>query len=157
MTCGRDNEWCVDCVWIHTGLIVVVHRDESPVCDNAGNAECAIGVGTSNEIFDSSGIEKLDIGEGEDFGKKGGGEERLFIVQGKQGNMEDQGGHTACLTTTKSPSSSNGTPRSVKKASAGLRMTMALKSWPPSQAPPPGETEASMMAILRSGRDLQSM
>ena len=35
---------------------------------------------------------------------------------------------TACFTTTKSPSSSKGTPRSIKKASAGLRITMALKS-----------------------------
>jgi hypothetical protein len=37
-------------------------------------------------------------------------------------------GHTACFTTTKSPSSSNGMPMSVKNASAGLRITMALKS-----------------------------
>ena len=32
------------------------------------------------------------------------------------------------------PSSSYGTPMSFKKSSAGLRMTMAEKSWPPSQA-----------------------
>jgi hypothetical protein len=33
-------------------------------------------------------------------------------------------------------------------------MTMALKSCPPSQAPPPGATPASMMVMRRSGRSV---
>ena len=138
----------------------MVHGDESPVCDDTSDAEGSVWVGPGDEVFNRSGVEKLDVGEGEDFGEEGGGEEclsRTIISIFLDSDMKRIVERTACFTTTKSPSSSNGTPRSIKNASAGLRITIALKSWPPSQAPPPGETEASMMAILRSGRALPSM
>jgi len=45
----------------------VVHGDESPVGDYAGNVEGAVCVGTSDEIFDCSRIEKLDVGEGKNL------------------------------------------------------------------------------------------
>jgi hypothetical protein len=35
-------------------------------------------------------------------------------------------------------------------------MTMALNSWPPSHAPPPGDTFCSMIAILASGASFES-
>jgi hypothetical protein len=40
--------------------------------------------------------------------------------------------------------------------SAGLRMTMAENSWPPSHAPPPGDTFCSMIAMRASGAILDS-
>jgi hypothetical protein len=45
----------------------VVHGDESPVCDYAGDAECAVGVGASDEILHCGGVEEFDVGEGENF------------------------------------------------------------------------------------------
>jgi len=57
----------------------VVHGDQSPVGDNTGDAKGAIGVLAGNQVFDCSGVEKLDVGEGEDFGEKGGGKESLEL------------------------------------------------------------------------------
>jgi len=55
----------------------VVHGDEGPVGDDSGDAEGAVGVGTGNEVFDGGGVEELDVGELEDLGKEGRGEESL--------------------------------------------------------------------------------
>jgi hypothetical protein len=52
-------------------LVVVVHGDESPVCDDTGDAEGAICIGASDEIFDRGGVEELDVGELEDLGEEG--------------------------------------------------------------------------------------
>lgn len=62
----------------------------------------------------------------------------------------------ACLTITKRSISSYSTPSSSSQWCAGLRTTIADMSWPPSQAPPPGETDCSMIAILSSGYLLSS-
>ena len=173
VSCGGDYEGGVDGVGVHAGLVIVVHGYEGPVCHYAGNSgkvvshlcvgeggdvpESSVVVLTGDEIFDRGSIEELDVREGENFREEGGSEECLNWISRCIFDLMAKGVLTACFTTTKSPSSSKGTPRSVKNASAGLRITMALKSWPPSQAPPPGETEASMMAIFRSGRALPSM
>lgn len=156
MSSGRDHDRSIDGVWVHAGLVVVVHGNKCPVGDNSSDAKSSVGVLAGDEVLNGGGIKELDVGERKNLGQKGGSEKSLWrLARGSNTMLEVR--HTACFTTTKSPSSSKGTPRSVRKASAGLRMTMALKSWPPSHAPPPGETEASMMAILRSGRALPSM
>jgi hypothetical protein len=65
--CGGDDNWSIDSVWVHAGLVVVVHGDESPVCDYAGDAECAVAVGASDEILHCGGVEEFDVREGENF------------------------------------------------------------------------------------------
>lgn len=55
----------------------MVHGDESPVCDDAGDTEGSIWLGAGDEVFDCGGVEELDIGEGEDFGEEGRSEESL--------------------------------------------------------------------------------
>merc|ERR1712072_1302040 len=134
---GGDDDRCVDRVRVHARLVVVVHADQGPVRDDTRQTDVASTVGAGDKIFHCSGIEQLDIRELQDL-------DSTVLVK-----------RAACLTTTKlasGPSSSYGMPSSRRNASAGLRITMALKSWPPNQAPPPGATPASMMAILRSGR-----
>ena len=79
MTGGGDNNRCVYGIWIHTGLVVVVHSDESPVGDDTGDAEGSVWVGSGDEVFDCGGVEEFDVGEREHFGEEGGGEECLSI------------------------------------------------------------------------------
>jgi len=55
----------------------VVHADQGPVGDNTGNSDVSICVLASDEILNSGGVEELDVGEGEDLGEEGGGEESL--------------------------------------------------------------------------------
>mmetsp|Transcript_38369 Transcript_38369/g.95030 ORF Transcript_38369/g.95030 Transcript_38369/m.95030 type:complete len:247 (-) Transcript_38369:196-936(-) len=62
----------------------------------------------------------------------------------------------ACFTMTKRSCSSYSMPSSSSHKCAGLRTIMADMSWPPSQAPPPGATDCSIMAILSSGYLLSS-
>ena len=63
-----------------------MHGNECPVGYYASNAEGAIVVSTSDEIFDCSGVEKLDVGEREDFGQEHGSKESLWstISQGRE-------------------------------------------------------------------------
>ncbi len=84
MAGGADGEGGVDGVGVHAGLIIVVAGDEGPVCDDAGDAEGCWGIvvggggrgkGSGDEVFDGGGVEEFDVGEGEDFGEEGGGEE----------------------------------------------------------------------------------
>lgn len=56
-----------------------MHGYESPVCDNTSNAKGTIGVLAGNQVFDSGGVEELDVGEGENFGEKGGSKEGLEV------------------------------------------------------------------------------
>lgn len=72
-----DCEGRVDGVGVHAGLGVVVDGDEGPVCDDAGDADGGGGggEGPGDEVFDGGGVEEFDVGEGEDFGEEGGGEE----------------------------------------------------------------------------------
>ena len=77
MTSGRDDNWGVDGIGVHAGLIVVVHGDEGPVCDNSGDADGSIGGLAGDEIFNSGSVEEFDVREGEDFGEEGGCEESL--------------------------------------------------------------------------------
>lgn len=62
----------------------MVAGDEGPVCDDAGDADGwggwgvvggGRGEGAGDEVFDGGGVEEFDVGEGEDFGEEGGGEE----------------------------------------------------------------------------------
>ena len=71
MTSGRNNDRGVDCVWVHARLVIVVHGNQGPIGHNTSDTESTIGVLSSDEIFDSGGVEELDVGEGEDFGEKG--------------------------------------------------------------------------------------
>ena len=63
-----------------------MHGNECPVGYYASNAEGAIVVSTSDEIFDCSGVEKLDVVEREDFGQERGSKESLWstISQGRE-------------------------------------------------------------------------
>lgn len=59
----------------------MVHGDERPVGHHAGDLDGG-GVGgvverAGDEILDAGRVEELDVGEGEDFGEEGGGEEGL--------------------------------------------------------------------------------
>ena len=64
MTGGADDEGGVDGVGVHAGLVVVVHGDEGPVGDDAGDAEFVhCGGGAGDEVFDGGGVEEFDIGE----------------------------------------------------------------------------------------------
>jgi hypothetical protein len=58
----------------------VVHGDERPVGDDAGDAEGAVVVLARDEVFDCGGVEEFDVGEGEDFGEEGGCEECLGLL-----------------------------------------------------------------------------
>ena len=66
----------------------MVHSDECPVCDDAGDAKCTVYIGTSDEIFNGRGIKELDVGEGENFRKEGGSEECLFTIRLRQFRAE---------------------------------------------------------------------
>ena len=57
MTGSGDNDGCVDGVGVHAGLVVVVHGDEGPVGDDAGDADAAVAVFAGDEVFDGGGVE----------------------------------------------------------------------------------------------------
>ena len=77
MACSADDEWSVDGVGIHAGLVVVMHRHESPISNYASNTDASITLvgGASDQILDCGGVEELDIWEGKNFGHEGRGEE----------------------------------------------------------------------------------
>ena len=77
MAGGGNDNGCVDGVGVHARLVVVVHGDEGPVCNNTDNAEESVGSLAGDEIFDGGGVEELDVGEGEDFREEGRCEEGL--------------------------------------------------------------------------------
>lgn len=81
MTSGADHERGIDGIGVHARLVVVVHGDKSPVCNDTGDAEGAVGVGAGDEIFDCGCVEQLDVGEGEDFGEEGRGEKGLEVKE----------------------------------------------------------------------------
>lgn len=73
---SADDERGVDGVRIHAALVVMVHGDESPVGDNTSDADLSIRAsGASDEVLDRCGVEKLDVGESEDFAEQSGSEE----------------------------------------------------------------------------------
>lgn len=79
---GRaDHQGRVDGVGVHARLVVVVHADERPVCDDARDADCGWvrwgWGGARDEVFDGGGVEEFDVGEGEDAREEGGCEECL--------------------------------------------------------------------------------
>src|SRR5271168_5573853 len=114
----------------------MMKRNKRPVGDHSDHPDTAILSWLSDQILNASRIEQLHIRHGKNFAH------------------ELDMNRAACLTTTKFPSSSNGTPMSLRNASAGLCSAMAEKSCPPSQHPPPSDTEASVMATLRLARAL---
>jgi hypothetical protein len=71
---GRaDDEGRVDSVGVHAGLVVVMHANEGPVGDHAGDAD-GMRVGrswgrASNKVFNGGGVEELDVGEGKYAGE----------------------------------------------------------------------------------------
>lgn len=77
MASSADHERSVDGVGVHAGLIVVVHCDQSPVCDYTGDADIlnAVCAGTGDQVLDAGGVEEFDVGEGEDFGEESGCEQ----------------------------------------------------------------------------------
>lgn len=81
MASSADDEWSVDGVGVHAGLVIVVHRDKSPVCDYTSDADSVRvrrgGSRARDQIFHRGGVEKLDVGEREYAGKEGGSEEGL--------------------------------------------------------------------------------
>ena len=73
---SADHQRGVDGVRVHAALVVVVHGDESPVGDDTGDAELTIRPRrASDEVLNSRGVEKLDIGEGQDFAEQSRGKE----------------------------------------------------------------------------------
>lgn len=74
---GGNDDGSVDGVGVHTGLIIVVHSHEGPVGDDPGNTDIPVGQLAGDEVFNGGGVEKLDVGKGEDFGQNGGCEEGL--------------------------------------------------------------------------------
>jgi len=74
---GGNDDGSVDSVGIHARLIIVVHSNEGPVCDDTGNADITVGHLAGDEILNGGGVEELNVGKGEDFGQKGGCEEGL--------------------------------------------------------------------------------
>lgn len=77
MAGGGDDDWGVDGVGVHAGLIVVMHGYQGPVCDDTCDADGSVWVGASDQVFDCCGVEELDVWEGQHLGKEGGGEECL--------------------------------------------------------------------------------
>jgi hypothetical protein len=77
VTSGRDDDWSVDCVGIHAGLIIVVHGNECPVGNHACNTESTVVVLAGDKVFNGGGIEELDVWECEDFGEESGCEKSL--------------------------------------------------------------------------------
>ena len=76
---GGDDEGSIDGVWVHAGLVIMVHGDKSPVGNNSCNAKRSIRGLTGDEIFDCRGVEKLDVGKGEHFREEGRSEESLIV------------------------------------------------------------------------------
>lgn len=75
VTCGRDDNWSVDSVWVHAALVIVVHADESPVGDNTSNADATLAIRASNQVLNRGSVEQLDVGELKNLAEKGAGEE----------------------------------------------------------------------------------
>ena len=57
MAGGRDDDGRVDGVGVHAGLVVVMHGDERPVGDDAGDAKGAVRGAAGDEVFDGCGVE----------------------------------------------------------------------------------------------------
>lgn len=66
--CG-DYDWGIDGIGVHARLVVVMHRHERPVGDDAGNADGSVGCLAGDEVFDGGGVKELDIGKGQNFGE----------------------------------------------------------------------------------------
>ena len=68
-----DDERGVDRVGVHAALVVVVHGHKGPVGHDSRDADLAVfGIArrASDQVLDGSGVEKLDVREGEDFGEE---------------------------------------------------------------------------------------
>lgn len=94
VTGGGDDDRGVDGVGVHAAktfvntlfavpgtsrglpLIVVVHRDQSPVGDYTSNGKTILVIVTGDQVLNASSIEELDIGEAQDLAEEGAGEER---------------------------------------------------------------------------------
>lgn len=79
MAGGADDQWGVDGVGVHAGMIVVVEGHERPVGHDTCDADtlcvtCNRGR-AGDQVLDASSVEELDVWEGEDLGEQGGGEE----------------------------------------------------------------------------------
>lgn len=75
---GGDHQRSVDSVGVHAGVVVVVQADQGPVGDNTSNADIrgVAGVGwASDHVLNGGSVEKLDVGEEENLGQDGGGEQ----------------------------------------------------------------------------------
>lgn len=77
MAGGRDDDGCVDGVGVHARFVVVMQGYEGPVCDNTGDADGSVWVLARDKVLDTSGVEELDVREGEYFGEESGCEESL--------------------------------------------------------------------------------
>jgi hypothetical protein len=97
---GADDERCVDGVGIHAGLVVMVHRDQSPVGNHTCDAHVVRpgNVTAGDKILDSSGVEELYVGELQHLGQDGGSEESgvldddkvAFVLEGNA-NLGQEG------------------------------------------------------------------
>lgn len=77
MARSADHERSVDGVGVHAGLVVVMHRDQRPVCDYTGDADIlnTVCAGAGDQVLDSGGVEEFNVGEGENLGEEGGCEQ----------------------------------------------------------------------------------
>jgi hypothetical protein len=64
---GGDDDGCIDGVGVHARLVIVMQGYEGPVCDNTGNVDGSVRVLARDEVLDTSGVEELDVREGEYF------------------------------------------------------------------------------------------
>lgn len=163
MARGTDHERSIDRVRIHAGVVIVVEGDERPVRNHASDTD-GFGVrvccGAGNEIFDAGGVEEFHVREGDDFGEEGGHEEGgvlddyelgvgwvFFVGDAKvleeafRGFAEDHGGEEL--------------PAEPAAAACECGISVAVFS-SMCGADVPGETEASMIAIFKSGRAFPS-
>ena len=64
---GGNDKWSIDRVWVHAALIIMVHSHQRPIGDHTRNTDSAVARASvalaSDEVFNGSGVEKLDVRE----------------------------------------------------------------------------------------------
>lgn len=81
MTSRRNNDRGVDGVGIHARLIIVVHRNQRPVGNNASNpyTDIIAALPSGDQILDRGSIEKLDVIQRQHLAQQRTGEERSVL------------------------------------------------------------------------------
>ena len=79
VTSSRDDHGSIDGVGIHTALIIMMHSHQSPIGNDACDANSAVadaGVALArDQIFDCGGVKELNVGELQHFGQQSRSEE----------------------------------------------------------------------------------